>query len=266
MNSNLWWDKSWNPVTGCTPVSRECDNCWAARMARRLAGRCGYPATPHQFDVVEHWDRMEEPLSWRKPHRVFVVSMGDLFHADVLESAIYEVWRMMHAAYWHNYLVLTKRPDRMQDFVSRWVAEHGPAEVASNIHLLVTAGYQKTADERIPLLLQTHAAVRGVSIEPMLGPVDLWKPEYPAPDGGKQGAVTPWPGGLDWVILGCETGPGRRHAELGWMLDVAAQTLAAGVSLYVKQIEIDGKVSHDPGEWPVELRRREFPDEHNRAG
>ncbi len=179
-----WAEVVWNPVSGCTPISEGCQNCYAKRMANRLRGRCGYPADD-PFRVTLHPEKLEEPLKWKKPRRVFVCSMGDLFHEQVPDEYIAKVWEIMNNATQHTFLVLTKRPQRMKDFLARlgWyihdrdgypmeaVLDEGGKYTLKNVWLGVTAENQQRADERIPILLQIPAAVRFVSIEPMLGPV-----------------------------------------------------------------------------------------------
>jgi len=169
-----WTEVTWNPVTGCTPISPGCENCYAKRMATRLRGRCGYPKDD-PFRVTLHPERLNEPLSWKKPRRVFVCSMGDLFHDDVDGGFLCRVFDTIMAAEQHIFLVLTKRPKRMRDFFKRCI--HG---TISNLWVGVTVENQEAANKRIPLLLQTPAAVHFVSCEPLLGPVDLrpWLKRY----------------------------------------------------------------------------------------
>ncbi len=155
-----WCDEVWNPVTGCTKVSEGCRNCYAERIAKRFWGE-------RPFSAVQcHADRLDAPLHWRKPHRVFVNSMSDLFHPDVPDRFIGWVFSRMGMAKNHTFMSLTKRPERMKDFLRGLPA-------LKNVWLGVSVENQQTADERIPLLLETPAAVRFVSIEPMLGPVDI---------------------------------------------------------------------------------------------
>lgn len=182
-----WTDAVWNPVTGCTKVSEGCRNCYAERMSKRLAGRFGYPADD-PFKVTLHPDRLDEPQGWKKPRRIFVCSMGDLFHKDVPDEFIAQVLNVpMRGVHRHTYLILTKRPERARDFLQGFYGGTGkvvacrnwesgssiPTSPPSNVHLGVSVEDQRTADERIPLLLETPAAKRFVSLEPMLGPVDL---------------------------------------------------------------------------------------------
>jgi protein gp37 len=245
-NSKIeWTDATWNPVTGCTPVSAGCANCYARRMARRLAGRFGYPEAPHYFDVTLHPDRLEQPLRWRKPRMVFPCSMSDLFHKDVSFRYIASVWAVMRAAKRHTFQILTKRPARMLKFLSScgewggWITHNGTPPSAyggtgivigddenwplSNIWLGVTAENQKAADERIPILLQMPAAVRFVSCEPLLGAIDLWmlegcerrevlREELGIPVVER---ITEFPG-LDWIIVGGESGPNARPMHPDW--------------------------------------------------
>lgn len=226
-----WADVVWNPVTGCTPASAGCQNCYAQRMAKRLAGRCGYPAD-EPFKVTLHPERLEEPLRWRKPRRIFVCSMGDLFHPDVPDEFIGQVFETMACARQHTFLLLTKRPGRMHRFITAYSAPGGPLgnylHNFPHIWLGVTAENQAMADERIPILLATPAAVRFVSVEPMLGPMDF---EHPDNEGYGVEVIK----GLDWVILGGETGPGARPMHPQWARHVRDQCVADGVPLFFKQ-------------------------------
>jgi len=163
-----WADRVWNPVTGCSKVSEGCRNCYAERLAKRFWGE-------REFTEVQcHEERLGDPMKWKKPARIFVNSMSDLFHHDVPIGFIAGVWSSMLVADHHTFIVLTKRPKRMLDVVSKlygdqfFYTQHLP-----NVWLGVSAEDQQTADERIPLLLETPAAKRVVSIEPALGPVDI---------------------------------------------------------------------------------------------
>jgi len=249
-----WTDEVWNPVTGCTKVSPGCKNCYAERMARRLAGRFGYPEAPSHFDVTFHKDRLDRLYSWRKPRMIFVCSMGDLFHKEVSHTQLNSVfYRMMSPTNGHHtFLLLTKRPDRMRwyiDTLNEWNEwGRGP----SNIWLGVSVENQATADERIPLLLQTPAAVRFVSCEPLLESVDLGACLYfcTVTDMSAQNIISEdgcmviqgvtvkdWTErpGLSWVIVGGESGPGARPMHPQWARDVRDQCQAAGVPYFHKQ-------------------------------
>jgi len=273
-----WCEETWNPVTGCTKISAGCKNCYAERMAKRLAGRVGYPQD-EPFKVTLHDDRLEEPLKWKKPRRVFVCSMGDLFHDDVPFHFIDEVFARMAIAKNCTFIVLTKRPKRMQEYFWNiggttrrdWVASRICRALDTttvphfewplpNVWLGVTAENKAAADERIPVLLKIPAAVRFVSIEPMLGPVDLttikWarisvnKNDYkrygvPAPDEiwSTNNVLESRPGdelnppkiGLDWVICGGESGPSARPMHPDWARKVRDDCKAAGVPFFFKQ-------------------------------
>ncbi len=260
-----WATRVWNPVTGCTPISEGCQNCYARRMATRLAGRCGYPAE-HPFAVTLHGDRLDEPLRWKRPQRVFVCSMGDLFHDDVPSAHIRQVFNTiglsaMHVQ--HTYLILTKRPARMKACIDDLIAERdffpdnwwGPGEATPyfpSVWLGVTAENQARADERIPLLLQTPAAKHFVSCEPLLGPIDLG---HAIPCGyycdSSVGHVDHqfWSQagtGIDWVIAGGETGPGARPMHPRWARSLRDQCQQAGIPFFFKQW----------GEWSADF----FPD------
>lgn len=240
-----WADRVWNPITGCTKVSEGCEHCYAERMAHRLAGRYGYPKDK-PFSVVSHPDKTEEPMHWKKPSRVFVCSMGDLFHEDVPFLWIAVVFGVMHTARQHTYMILTKRPKRMKEFFEWFVGPEWrgawPREY-KHVWLGVTAENQQRADERIPILLQIPAAKRFVSIEPMLGPVDLTNldggviaAEYrgitlDALIGGRK-SETPWH--LNWVIAGGETGPGARPAHPNWFRKVRDDCEATGTAFFFK--------------------------------
>lgn len=224
--------ETWNPVTGCSKTSEGCKFCYAERMARRLAGRHGYPEYPHHFDVTLHSNRLGQPLKWKKPRTVFVVSMGDLFHEDVETDWIAHIWGVMMKAEQHTFQVLTKRPARMLQFVRDEVMMAFP-----NIWLGITAENQAMADERIPLLLQIPAAVRFVSCEPLLGPIDLT--EYMGASSydwwSEQGPIYPGEPALSWVICGGESGPSARPMHLQWARDLRDQCQAAGIPWFFKQ-------------------------------
>ena len=347
-----WCDKTWSPVTGCSPVSEGCEHCWAERFSKRLAGRCGYPAD-EPFRVTLHPGRLDEPLRWRKPRRVFVCSMGDLFHPDVPDEFITKTWDIMWKAKQHTFLVLTKRPERMKQWITdnayaghfSWVkrerdpfspgdlihiddlwmrnmcgwatgnkcdcnngyvcgyppdedsdkCEHGnrlcmsyncpvassdPSEkvlkenglggqydidnegcsidcdcmelhtrprnaFVPNVWLGVTAENQARADERIPILLQIPAAVRLVSVEPTLGPIEIdyyfprydYRPTYEyfrmayGLTNDKPVLIRP---GVDWVICGGESGPGARPMRPSWARSLRDQCQESGVPFFFK--------------------------------
>lgn len=315
-----WTDETWNPVTGCTKVSQGCKHCYAEGVADRFWG-AQYPPTagigglrPRRFtDVRCHPERLDQPLRWRKPRRVFVNSMSDLFHEDVPDEFILQVFTVMWEARQHTFQVLTKRPERMREWMIRLLDRGEEARDAGypgsvqpwrpppNVWLGVSVEDQATANERIPLLLDTPAAVRFVSYEPALGPVDFNATPWPPPgwtvipqpppfDVVPQGCLPIWQDepmraklrdGIDWIIVGGESGPGARPFDLAWARSVIEQGRAAGVPVFVKQLGarpyddwtlegafmLDGVVNGrlrdrkggDPDEWPADLRVREFP-------
>lgn len=230
-----WAEVTWNPVTGCTPVSEGCQNCYAKRMATRLRGRCGYPEND-PFRVTLHPERLKEPLRWKKPRRVFVCSMGDLFHPDVPVEFIDRVFAIMALATQHTFIILTKRPLRMKEYIKYRAArnfyhlKHIEWPLPC-VWLGVSCENQRAADERIPILLQTPAAVRFVSVEPMLGPVDLETQLGNAEE--SRHCLNGWHG-IDWVICGGETGPRARPMHPAWVRSLQNQCQAAGVPFFFK--------------------------------
>jgi len=244
--------ETWNPIVGCHKISAGCQNCYAERMAKRLKGM----GLPQYQDVVdEHgwtgkigyanesvWDK---PLRWRKPRQVFVCSMSDLFHPEVGWREQVMIWSAMEQCPQHTFQILTKRPEAMRRFVTEVWFDYTEEHVAlPNVWLGVTVE-QHDYGYRTSVLASTPATVRFVSFEPLLGPMD----NYP-------GVLD----GMDWAIIGCESGPHRRPMKLEWALDLVDQCRAAGVSVFVKQIDVNGKVGHDPAVWPAKLRLREYPD------
>ena len=237
-----WCQETWNPVTGCSHAgSPGCDHCYAKRMAQRLKGRYGYPKDD-PFKVTSHPDRLDQPLKWEKPRRIFVVSMGDLFHEDVKYEWTDSIWSRMAKCPQHTFLVLTKRPERMSEFVSEVGVFN--YDVLPNLWLGVTAENQATADERIPILLQIPAAVRFVSVEPMLS--EIWIQNYLnlyEPTTGKPGVKIVGADMfgyqqkrfIDWVIVGGESGPCARPMHPDWARSIRDQCKAAGVPFFFKQ-------------------------------
>jgi len=269
-----WATETWNPITGCTPISEGCAHCYAKRMATRLKGRYGYPEDD-PFQVTFHPDRLAQPLKWKKSKRIFVCSMGDLFHEDVKDTQINAVFEIMadnpsvlHKAPQHTYLILTKRPERIlkgriENF-KKW----------PNVWLGVTCENQRTADKRIPILLQIPAAVKFVSIEPMLERINLeyfkcpscgfiysWNQSTKATrlqcpndcskvipcDKTDEHIIMP-----DWVICGAETGPGARYMDPNWVRDIRDQCKQANVPFFIKKMSNKKPI-------PDDLMIREYP-------
>lgn len=241
-----WTEATWNPVTGCDRVSAGCDNCYAAAMAARLRAmgnpryqRDGDPRTSGPgFGLTVHPDKLDEPFTWRRPRIVFVNSMSDLFHKEVPIDFIADVFPVMEATPQHTYQVLTKRPARMASLVRRWAAKG--IKPPANVWLGTSIETQHWAEIRIPKLLETPAAVRFLSCEPLLGPIDL----------------TAWvhAGNLDWLIAGGESGPNARPMDPEWVESLRDQCAEAGVAFFFKQWggrtpkaggrELDGRI-HD---------------------
>lgn len=290
-------DYSWNPTHGCSPVSPGCDHCWAKMTSKRLAGMGvrGY-SKEDPFKVVCCPWKLDEPLKVKKPSRIGVSFMGDLFHEDVLDDYIGKVLAICRAAQWHTHLILTKRPDRALEFFNNndikkyanWLLESdinpdprhrreydwdeikwnytlGENWPIPNIWLGVTVEHPDYL-WRIEKLLQIPAAKRFVSLEPMLGGIDL--EEYLSEDYHAIQAKAEWEpvtpdnplwNKLDWVIVGAESGPKRRECKLEWVRDVVRQCKAAGVPIFVKQLHINGRLSKNMDKWPPDLRVREWP-------
>lgn len=245
-----WTDETWNPVTGCTKVSEGCEHCYIETTPpfRMQGRRFDLPTIGGTTGVQLHPERLEHPLHWRRPRRVFVNSLSDLFHDDVGLGFLAEVFAVMALACAHVFQVLTKRPRRMQALLTRgdfqtsiWLAAErragGMPDLAwplPNVWLGVSVESQKWADQRIPLLLETPAAIRFLSCEPLLGPVDLYDsavaPLQRFPDEPNDQA-----GRIDWVIAGGESGPGARPMHPDWVRGLRDQCVAAGVPFFYKQ-------------------------------
>ena len=264
MNKVNWGycSHSWNPIAmRCSHAklrdgtpSPGCLHCWHLRMADRLAKNPKIPSEEREvyagsggWCIIRDVE-MDAPSRRKKPAIVAVQLMGDLGHETVADEDRGRVWIAMTKAPQHTFLVLTKRPKR----IAHWMHHHWTNMIEPNIFLGVTVENQQAANERIPTLLKIPAAGHWLSIEPMLGPVDL----YPAFCGFQPPS---WGCGPDisGVVLGCESGPGARPMDLRGARDVRDQCADSGVPLFVKQLNIDGKVSKNPGEWPEDLRVRQ---------
>jgi protein gp37 len=317
MSSNSaiqWTDTTWNPVVGCTMVSPGCAHCYAETMSNRLRGMAladekdgkspGRKA--HYLKVVNEdgrWngrvelvpEALADPLKWKKPRRVFVNSMSDLFHEGVAFDFIDKVFAVMALCPQHTFQVLTKRPERMAEYlkrerptdpdlqgnVGRWLVD-GHITTRDwplpNVWLGTSVENQKAADERIPHLLRCLAAVRFLSCEPLLGAIDLdlsfdgiasLRPIRRAdPSCNRNGAPV-----INWCIVGGESGRGSRECDVRWINSIRKQCAAAGVPCFIKQLGkrpvttdpelrcgmIKDCKGGEPSEWPEELRVREFP-------
>lgn len=324
-----WTEATWNPITGCSVVSPGCTNCYAMQLAgTRLAehpSRKGLtrdtkagPVWTGEVRFNEQW--LDQPLRWRRPRMVFVCAHGDLFHESVPDEWLDRVFGVMALAPQHTFQVLTKRIERACRYIAAvttpgrvWssagqypendrayldgLSLHGAKETdlppwpLRNVWLGVSVEDQARADERIPVLLDTPAAVRWISAEPLLGPVDLtalphenwrnrdgvldalsghdWVEVVYGPSKGAREICATGPN-LDWVVIGGESGRDARKMDMAWARSLVAQCRSAGVAVFVKQLgqlTIDGPVQRlwrhskggDPAEWPEDLRVREWP-------
>lgn len=279
-NKIEWTDETWNPTVGCSRVSEGCRFCYAESVDRRFAATKGHEFRPWTgpnaaHNVRLHPERLDMPLKWRKPRRVFVNSMSDLFHEQVPDKFIWRVFQVMAQCGQHTFQILTKRPERMLEILQgRYWRNFGPSSLGGDLHALIIKGEHQTgdvpflpnvwlgvsvenqqaADERIPLLLQTPAAVRFLSCEPLLGPVNLdrW---FGLQDGNEwaeclcdeidesdRPCITcecrkelGKKSGLDWVIAGGESGPNARPMHPDWARSLRDQCVAAGVPFFFKQ-------------------------------
>jgi protein gp37 len=231
-----WTDRVWNPVTGCTKISPGCKHCYAERMAKRLEGM-GQPNYRNGFKLTLHPKMLDIPLGWRTPQRIFVNSMSDLFHADVPLEYIQRVFDVMRQAKWHQYQVLTKRSERLRELSPflKW-----PEHVWMGVSV-ESANYVHRIDD----LRGTGAAVKFLSLEPLLGPLPKLNLR-----------------GIDWVIVGGESGPGARPMGPQWVMDLRDQCLRADVPFFFKQWggvqkkrsgrKLDGRTWNEmPSELPI---------------
>jgi protein gp37 len=270
--------ETWNPTTGCDKISPGCGlprfdgdrtgGCYALAMAARLKAmgqekyqKDGHPVTSGPgFGITVHSDTLTLPMRWRKPRRVFVNSMSDLWHARVSEAFVGSVWDTMAQTPRHTYQILTKRPERMRRILAKWEDAGwmwrrfdqmwcGPIPgPLPNVWLgtsIELDEYTRRADE----LRRTPAAIRFVSLEPLLGPLPSLDLE-----------------GIDWAIIGGESGPNCRPLDLGWVRELIAQCREAGTAVFVKQLGSilgaqlgAGGKGGDWDAWPEDLRIREFP-------
>lgn len=305
-----WTDSTWNPIVGCSIVSPGCTNCYAMKMAariERMSPGSHYAGTTQPSKSGAVWTGklalapdhiLTAPLRWKRPRKIFVNSMGDLFHEDAPEEWIMRCFAIMALSGRHTFQILTKRADRMLGFVTKLGKSVAPIEAAArdlgwtfkfgdkhfiswpipNIWLGVSTERQQEAEERIPLLLDTPAAVRFISAEPLLAPIDLAHLKLTEPNeltvfrtinaltgrrghGGKFGyteTCDPLQHRLDWAIIGGESGHGARPMNLEWARSLRDQCTAAGVSFFMKQI--DGRQPI-----PADLMVRQFPNRNAMA-
>lgn len=208
-----WTEATWNPVSGCTKISRGCENCYAERFSERFRGVKGHPFE-QGFDLRLWPDRLHYPLHWRRPRRIFVNSMSDLFHKDIPERFIDQVFDTMESADWHTYQILTKRSSILREFVNRRYAH---SRCPPHIWLGVSVeDFQ--AMSRVEHLRQTRASVRFLSVEPLIGPI------------GKMDLHD-----IQWVIVGGESGPRFRPMRAEWAIEVRDQCKDQDVAFFFKQ-------------------------------
>ena len=260
-----WCQETINPIqdkikgkTGrgyhCTKVSAGCLNCYAEGINKRFGNGIPFDGRDAEFELIE--SELEKPIKWRKPKRIFVQSMGDIFHEKVPFSDMHKIWNIASKCQHHIFLFLTKRPERMLEF-TKWMAGADDISIAHwprNCWCGITAENQQIVDERIPILLQIPAAVRFVSIEPMLSKIwiqnylNLYEPI------GKSGAKIVGADMfgyqqkrfIDWIIVGTESGHKKRPAKIEWVRNLRDQCVSAGVPFFLKQAEINGKVVKMP--------------------
>ena len=204
-----WTESTWNPLTGCTKVSSGCKHCYAERMAIRLQAM-GNPNYENGFKLSMHEHVLELPLRWSKPQTIFVNSMSDLFHEEVSEEFIMRVFAVMQHAHWHRFQILTKRSEKLKRLSPKlpW---------KPNIWMGVSVENQDYS-YRIDCLRETGAAVKFLSLEPLLGPIPNMNLK-----------------GIGWVIAGGESGPGARSMEKSWVIDIRNQCQRAKVPFFFKQ-------------------------------
>ena len=290
IENGKFWEKSWNPIRVkgggyfCTKISPGCANCWSEAFNLRFGNSLLFDN--RQVEFVLDQRILEQPLHWKKPRIVAVQWLGDLFHKQIPDIFITYIWLEMSMNPQHTFLVLTKRPERM----SQWcyniqhlsIMDIKPIGLFAdsfwpipNLWLGVSVSTQQEADEKIPILLQTPAKHRFVNFEPLLEAVRPW-------DHSPDDCPTWYDGcncqeGIDWVLVGAESGPGRRPMKLEWARNIVDQCKAAGVPLWIKQIEVGRdinprpnkhgdvtwdvvtRVSHDMNEFPESLRVRQWP-------
>lgn len=226
-NSKIeWTDTTWNPTTGCTKVTPGCDNCYAERIVERFHGKGSFAV------VTRSEPKLWAPFKWRKPRKVFVNSMSDLFHDQVPDNFIVQVFSVMARTPQHTYQLLTKRHGRMRSLLSRPAFQNAVSSLAPeaawplrNLWLGVSVEDQKRADLRIPALLDTPAWIRWLSCEPLLGPVDI-----DTADGGAS-----CDGGIDWVVVGGESGHGSRPMHPEWARSLRDQCTSSDIPFFFKQ-------------------------------
>lgn len=262
-----WADRTWNPVTGCSKISSGCKYCYAETQAERFAGGRAFP---NGFALTLKPHKLSEPLRWRRPAKVFVNSMSDLFHRDIPEDYLIDIFAVMALSQKHTFQVLTKRPLQAKEWYSQWEIENSvlwaaqqlgnirfitasPGWPLPNLWLGVSVELQKHLN-RIEDLHEIPAAVKFVSLEPLLNAIDFDQ-------------LAEHLRGIDWVIIGGESGPKARPCMPEWIRNCVKAARAAGCAVFVKQMG-SWWANHNSkdykgglmSEWPEDLRVREFPE------
>ena len=231
-----WTDATWNPITGCTKVSPGCDNCYAERFSERFRGVDGHPFETG-FDLTLRPTRLEQPLAWKRSRMIFVNSMSDLFHKEIPTSFIDKVFDTMERADWHVFQVLTKRSSLLRRYINqRYKTSPAPRHIWLGVS--VEDGARVS---RIRHLQEANAAIRFLSVEPMIGPVGQIDLQ-----------------GIHWVIAGGESGPRARPIKEEWVCEVRNQCRAFGVAFFFKQW--GGKTPKAGGRTLEGREWNEFPD------
>ena len=226
-----WTDATWNPVTGCDKVSPGCKHCYALTFAERFRGVAGHPYE-QGFDLRLWPQRLQLPLTWKQPRRVFVNSMSDLFHADVSDDFIDSVFETMRSAWWHQFQVLTKRAERMAQYIHGRSRLWGQTVAVTHPNVWLGASVElQLYVERAAIIAPLNSAVRFLSCEPLLGPLDLRQ--------------VLGPGAINWVIVGGESGHGARRMDPTWVRAIRDQCREAEVPFFFKQW--GGRRKHETG-------------------
>jgi protein gp37 len=246
-----WTDATWNPVTGCTKISPGCDHCYAERFSERFRGTPNHPFQ-NGFDLTLRPERIEQPLRWRSPKMIFVNSMSDLFHKEIPRAFIARVFDTMEQATWHTFQILTKRSSLMRNFLcDRYGSGRAP------YHMWFGVSVEDGARlSRVRHLRETPAAVRFLSLEPLIGPVGNLNLE-----------------GIDWVIVGGESGPGYRPMRAEWVKEIRDQCVSADVAFFFKQWgglrpKSGGRTlgKREWNQWPRNLRGKVEPIDKRLVG
>jgi protein gp37 len=245
-----WCDYTWNPIIGCRPVSAGCDNCYAKslhekRRSALLAGKKMPEQYRSKFEKYQLLtNRLDNPVRRKKPAKIFVCSMGDFYYPPVPDLVRTEVYNTIEKATWHTYMFLTKRASAQAAYMTKRMKSraqtYGTAELYPNVWCGMTAETQRYYDMRKPLLDITPAVCRWASLEPLLGPIE----------------ITP---GLNWVVVGCESGQNARPCKEEWIRQVVDRCKTLGIPVYVKQMKIDNHITADINRFPKWAQVRQYP-------